>query len=94
MYTKRLSRVAGFEPLALNLLVNIKLVRILSRVARWYILGFVLEGFGMENVGRFSGRLQNFKDIVHILWPFGNFVVIWYSFSSIWYIMPRQIWQP
>jgi hypothetical protein len=28
------------------------------------------------------------------LWAFGNFVVIWYIFSPLWYVVPRKIWQP
>jgi hypothetical protein len=34
----------------------------------------------MENAGIFYGNLQYFTVIWCILWPFGNFVVIWYIF--------------
>jgi hypothetical protein len=33
------------------------------------------------------------KAIGQILWPSGNFVVIWY-FSPFCYIVPPKIWQP
>jgi hypothetical protein len=34
----------------------------------------------MEDVGVFHGHLEYFTAIRYILWPFGNFVVIWYNF--------------
>jgi hypothetical protein len=34
----------------------------------------------MENAGIFYGHLEYFTAIWHILWPFGNVVVIWYIF--------------
>jgi hypothetical protein len=34
----------------------------------------------MENIGIFSGQLENLTTIGCILWAFGNFVVIWYIF--------------
>jgi hypothetical protein len=34
----------------------------------------------MENAVIFYGHLEYFTVIWHILWPFGNVVVIWYIF--------------
>jgi hypothetical protein len=34
----------------------------------------------MENAGIFYGHLEYFMVILHILWPFGNVVAIWYIF--------------
>jgi hypothetical protein len=34
----------------------------------------------MENAGIFYGHLEYITVIRYILWPFGNVVVIWYSF--------------
>jgi hypothetical protein len=34
----------------------------------------------MENASIFYGHLEYFTVIWYILWPFGNVVVIWYSF--------------
>jgi hypothetical protein len=39
----------------------------------------------MENVGIFYGDLEYFMFISYILWPFCNLVVIWYTFSPLWY---------
>jgi hypothetical protein len=39
--------------------------------------------------------LVHFMVIWNILWPFGNVVVIGYTyFPSFWYIVSRKIWQP
>jgi hypothetical protein len=40
------------------------------------------------------GTLKYITAIWHILWPFGNLVVIWHIFPSFWYIVSRKIWQP
>jgi hypothetical protein len=37
----------------------------------------------MENAGSFYGHLEYFTVIWHILWPFGNVVVIWYIFPRL-----------
>jgi hypothetical protein len=37
----------------------------------------------MDNAGIFYGRLEHFKVIWYILWPFGNVVVIWYIFPRL-----------
>jgi hypothetical protein len=34
----------------------------------------------MENVGTFYGHLANIMATWHILWPFGNLVVVWLIF--------------
>jgi hypothetical protein len=47
----------------------------------------ILEGPGMDNVCRFNGHSKKFTAIEYILWPFSNFVVIWY-FSSFCFV-PR-----
>jgi hypothetical protein len=46
------------------------------------LFGNILEDLGMEYVVLFSGHLEYFKTIGHILWAFGNFI-------AIWYILPR-----
>jgi hypothetical protein len=38
--------------------------------------------FVMENVSILYGHLDYFTGIWQILWPFGNFVVIWYILPS------------
>jgi hypothetical protein len=49
--------------------------------------GKILEGLRMENAGLFYGHLEYFAVIWYILWPFGNVVVIWYTYlPSFWYI--------
>jgi hypothetical protein len=45
----------------------------------------------MENVGIFYVHLEHFTNI---LWVFGNFKVIWYIFSPLWYIATIKTWQP
>jgi hypothetical protein len=35
----------------------------------------------------------NFTVIWNMLRPFGKFVVVWYNFSTFWYILSRDIWQ-
>jgi hypothetical protein len=44
----------------------------------------------MEDVGILFVHLA----IGYVLWPFGIFKVNWYSFSPLWYVTPRKIWQP
>jgi hypothetical protein len=48
----------------------------------------------METVVIYSGHKEYFTTIGYILPAFGNVVVIWYIFSTLWYIVPRKIWQP
>jgi hypothetical protein len=55
---------------------------------------YILEDSGMEKVVTYSGHLEYFTTIGYILLAFVNFVVIRYSFSPLWYIEPRKIWQP
>jgi hypothetical protein len=63
-------------------------------------LGYILDEFGMENVVIYSVHLEFFTTTGEIFWhlvilkSFGNFEVIWYIFSLLWYIVPRKIWQP
>jgi hypothetical protein len=42
--------------------------------------GLILEGLKMEKVGKFCGHFEYLTVIWYILWPLGNFVVIWYIF--------------
>jgi hypothetical protein len=44
-----------------------------------YQFGYILEGLRMGNAGIFYGLFGIFYG--HILWQFGNVVVIWYIFS-------------
>jgi hypothetical protein len=53
--------------------------------------GYILEDLGMENVVIYSGHLEYFTTIGHILWAFGNFLVIWYIFPRCSIL---KIWQP
>jgi hypothetical protein len=39
-------------------------------------LGYISVGLGTQNVDMFNARLVHFKAFWHILWLFGNFVVI------------------
>jgi hypothetical protein len=48
----------------------------------------------MENVVLYSGHLEYFTTIGYILWAFGSFVVIWYIFSSLWYIYQEKSGNP
>jgi hypothetical protein len=65
-----------------------------TRVARWYILnqkshfGKILEGLGMEGVGKFYGHLVYFMAIWYILWPFGIFYGHLVYLFVIWCIFP------
>jgi hypothetical protein len=54
---------------------------------------YILEGFGMENVGIFCGHLAYFTAIWYILGPF---VFLW-SFDvsfPFWYVFASKILQP
>jgi hypothetical protein len=42
--------------------------------------GYVLEGFGMENVATFYGHLEYITAIWYYLGSFGNLIVRWYIF--------------
>jgi hypothetical protein len=42
--------------------------------------GQILDGIGMEKVGKLVGHLEYNTDIWYILCPFGNLVAIWYIF--------------
>jgi hypothetical protein len=48
----------------------------------------------MEIVVINSGHLDYFATIGYILWELGNFVVLGYILSPLWYIVLRKIWQP
>jgi hypothetical protein len=49
----------------------------------------------MKTAGIFYGHLEYFTVIWYILWPFGNVVVIWYTFTRFGIsIVSRKIWQP
>jgi hypothetical protein len=47
----------------------------------------------MENLAIFYGCLDYFSVIWSILWPFGNFVVIWY-FYPVLVFLPRLVFYP
>jgi hypothetical protein len=48
----------------------------------------------MENAVIFYGHLNILRSLGIFLWPFGNVVSILVYFPSLWYIVPRKIWQP
>jgi hypothetical protein len=47
----------------------------------------------MENVVIFHDHLEYFTAIWYNLWPFGQFVVLWYIFA-LGMFGPGKIWQP
>jgi hypothetical protein len=44
----------------------------------------------MENVGIVYRHSENITAVWYVLFPLGNSVVIWYSFSPFWYIESRK----
>jgi hypothetical protein len=55
---------------------------------------YILESFGMENVGIIFGRLEYYTAFWYILMPFGTFCGHFEYFFPFWYVVPRKIWQP
>jgi hypothetical protein len=45
--------------------------------------GHILEDLGIENVAKYSCRLEYFTTLGYILWAFGNFVVISIFFPAL-----------
>jgi hypothetical protein len=45
----------------------------------------------MENVGIFSDHSEYVTPIVYILWPFGNFVVICYTFTVLVHFTKKNL---
>jgi hypothetical protein len=43
-----------------------------------YQFGYILEDFGMENVGLFYDHLEYLMAIWYNFWPFGIFFPFWY----------------
>jgi hypothetical protein len=56
--------------------------------------GYIFEGLAAEDVGIFYGQLFYFTAIGFILWAFGKFCGPLVYFSLLWYVVPRNIWQP
>jgi hypothetical protein len=57
--------------------------------------GYILDDVGFEILlYTYFDHLEYFTTIIKMLRAFGNFVVIWYIFSLLWYLVPRKIWQP
>jgi hypothetical protein len=48
-----------------------------------FIPDYIVEGFGMENVGIFYDNMVYFTAIWYILWPFGIVCVNWYIFPVL-----------
>jgi hypothetical protein len=56
-----------------------------------YQFGSIFDDLGMENVVIYSGHLEYFTTIGHILWAFGNLVVIWYIFPTLVYCTKKNL---
>jgi hypothetical protein len=60
------------------------------RIPIWQIL----EGLSKEGVGLFYSHLVYFMAIGVFCGHLVYLMVIWYTFSTLWYVVPRKIWQP
>jgi hypothetical protein len=58
------------------------------------LFGYILEIFGIGNVGIFCGHLEYFSTIWYVSCPFGIFCAHLVTFSPFWYVVSREIWQP
>jgi ABC-type uncharacterized transport system permease subunit len=44
----------------------------------------------MKNIGIFNGNFVHLLQILHILWPFATFVVMWYIFPVLVCILQQE----
>jgi hypothetical protein len=54
--------------------------------------GYISEGLGMENVGKFLGQLVYFMVNWYILWAIGIFYGQLVYFMGNWYILGKSVY--